>query len=118
MERTGAVLGAASSTMILLDPDLETNPAPVISRGAARLDLTTIERTARVPTARTLSRFLREAQAAVRLRGLVSVLLTTDVAIRRLNKTFRGKNRATDVLSFPAGEASRGGEAGGLGISI
>ena len=104
--------------MILLDPDLETNPAPVISRGAARLDLTTIERTARVPTVRALSRFLREAQAAVRLRGLVSILLTTDTAIRRLNKTFRGKNKATDVLSFPAGEVSRGEVAGDLAISV
>jgi probable rRNA maturation factor len=55
-----------------------------------------------MPSARALSRFLREAQAAVRLRGAVSVLLTTDGEIRRLNRTFRGKNKATDVLSFPA----------------
>jgi probable rRNA maturation factor len=61
-----------------------------------------MERQGRVPSARTLSRFLSEAQAAVRLRGAVSVLLTTDREIRRLNKTFRGKNKATDVLSFPA----------------
>jgi probable rRNA maturation factor len=45
---------------------------------------------------------LGEAQAAVRLRGAVSVLLTTDREIRRLNRRFRGKNKATDVLSFPA----------------
>jgi len=55
-----------------------------------------------MPSVRALSRFLREAQAAVRLRGLVSVLLTTDAEIRRLNRTFRGINKATDVLSFPA----------------
>jgi probable rRNA maturation factor len=71
-----------------------------------------------MPSARTLARFLREAQAAVRLRGMVSVLLTTDGAMRRLNRTFRGKNKATDVLSFPAGEASRGEVAGDLAISI
>jgi len=49
-----------------------------------------------------LARFLREAQSAVKLRGQVTVLLTTDRAIRRLNRQFRGKNKATDVLSFPA----------------
>src|SRR5204863_7358764 len=46
--------------------------------------------------------FLRDAQSAVKLRGLVTVLLTSDTAIRRLNRQFRGKNKATDVLSFPA----------------
>ena len=29
-------------------------------------------------------------------------LITTDAELRRLNRTFRGKNYATDVLSFPA----------------
>jgi len=55
-----------------------------------------------LPSGRTLARFLAEAQAAVRLRGHVTVLLTTDTSIRRLNRQFRGKNKATDVLSFPA----------------
>ena len=65
----------------------------------------------RVPAPRTLSRFLDEAQKAVRLKGEVSVLLTTDRAIRRLNRDFRGKDKATDVLSFPA-------EAGFVDASI
>jgi probable rRNA maturation factor len=56
----------------------------------------------RLPSARALSRFLSEAQAAVRLKGQVTVLLTTDAAIRKLNRQFRGKNKATDVLSFPS----------------
>jgi probable rRNA maturation factor len=38
----------------------------------------------------------------VRLRGQVTVLLTTDKAIRKLNRQFRGKDKATDVLSFPS----------------
>jgi probable rRNA maturation factor len=55
-----------------------------------------------VPSARTLGRFLADAQKAIRLRGQVNVLLTSDPGIRRLNRQFRGKNKATDVLSFPA----------------
>jgi len=36
--------------------------------------------------------------------GDLSILLTTDGGIRKLNKRFRGKDKATDVLSFPAGD--------------
>lgn len=32
----------------------------------------------------------------------VTILLTDDEAMRRLNATFRGRNRPTNVLSFPA----------------
>lgn len=92
--------------MILLDPDL----APIPTSAAEPND--------RLPAAQTLTRFLKKAQAEVRLRGAVSVLLTTDAAIRRLNRTFRGKNKATDVLSFPAAEQSRGEVAGDLAISV
>ena len=49
-----------------------------------------------------LRQFVEQAQAAVKLRGDVSVLLTGDGQIRRWNREFRGKNQATDVLSFPA----------------
>lgn len=87
--------------MILLDPDL----APASSKGSTRPASAVAETNDRLPSARALTRFLHLAQAAVRLRGAVSVLLTTDTAIRRLNRTFRGKNKATDVLSFPAAPA-------------
>jgi probable rRNA maturation factor len=42
------------------------------------------------------------AQAAVGLEGEVEVLLAGDRTLRRLNRTYRGKDKATDVLSFPA----------------
>jgi probable rRNA maturation factor len=71
-----------------------------------------------MPTARTLVRFLKDAQAAVRLRGQVTILLTTDLAIRKLNRRFRGKNKATDVLSFPAGGPVAGEIAGDLAIGV
>jgi probable rRNA maturation factor len=76
-----------------------------------------VGRKAALPVRATLQRFLRLAQAAVKLRGEVTVLLTTDAGIRSLNRRFRGKNKATDVLSFPVEDASYG-EAGDLAISV
>ena len=54
----------------------------------------------------------------MKLRGQVTVLLTTDKAIRRLNRQFRGKDKATDVLSFPAAEPTLTRAAGDLAISV
>ncbi len=51
---------------------------------------------------RSLGPFLARAEKAVPVAGEVSVLLTSDRAIRKMNRGFRGKDRATDVLSFPA----------------
>jgi probable rRNA maturation factor len=65
-----------------------------------------------------LGRFLRAAQHAVGLRGEVAVLLSDDRRLRRLNREFRGKDKATDVLSFPVGAEIVNGHAGDLAISI
>jgi probable rRNA maturation factor len=64
-----------------------------------------------------LARFLNRARIAVALEGEVDVLLTSDAEIKRLNKAFRGKNKATDVLSFPAPEEAQG-VAGDLAVSL
>lgn len=70
-------------------------------------------------TKRGLESFLSEAIRAVPLQGSVSVLLTGDKALRRLNREFRGKDKATDVLSFPTGEGlGRRRIAGDLAISV
>lgn len=70
-------------------------------------------------TRRGLEAFLFEAARAAELTGTVSVLLTGDVEIRRLNREFRGKDKATDVLSFPAGDGTgRTRLAGDLAISM
>jgi probable rRNA maturation factor len=73
-----------------------------------------------VPNKAVLTRFLNRAKAAAGLQGEVHVLLADDVTLRRLNRTFLGKDRATDVLSFPAAaELNHGAEvAGDLAISL
>jgi probable rRNA maturation factor len=43
--------------------------------------------------------------APARVRGEVAIALVTDAHVRRLNNAYRGKDLATDVLSFPIGEA-------------
>jgi probable rRNA maturation factor len=112
-QRYSGRLFAAPNRMILFDPDqLEAVEGfPLIAaavNGSVR---------AALPKKATLTRYLREAQAAVGLRGEVSVLLTSDDGIRRLNRRFRKKNKATDVLSFPVEDASHG-LAGDLAISV
>ena len=48
----------------------------------------------------------------------VSILLVGDAAIRRLNRTWRGKDEATDVLSFPQAEGGAGRLLGDVVISL
>lgn len=68
-----------------------------------------------------LRRFLVRAQRATGVREAVSVLLTTDARIRRLNRDFRNHDKSTDILSFPAllpPNSERHAIAGDLAISI
>ncbi|HMF65127.1 MAG TPA: rRNA maturation RNase YbeY [Edaphobacter sp.] len=65
-----------------------------------------------------LTRFLNRARNAVGLEGQVDVLLADDATLRRLNRTFRGKNKATDVLSFPTPAEIAHEHAGDLAISL
>jgi probable rRNA maturation factor len=51
-----------------------------------------------------LERFLRRARRAARLNGTVNVLVTSSAALRAMNRQFLGKNKPTDVLSFPPAE--------------
>jgi len=53
-------------------------------------------------SARALGQFAVRAQRAAGVRGEVDVLVTSSAELRRLNRRFRGKNAATDVLSFPS----------------
>jgi probable rRNA maturation factor len=51
---------------------------------------------------RDLNRFLVKATEALGLAGDFSVLLTGDEQLRAMNLQFRGVDKPTDVLSFPA----------------
>lgn len=107
--------------MILVDPDLAPSLAPA-SLSSAKLSPASKSlssaRNLRLPSTRALARFLALAQTTVRLKGQVTVLLTTDAAIRKLNRQFRGKDKATDVLSFPAGGFGAEDIAGDLAVSV
>ena len=59
-------------------------------------------------SARRLRRVLRAAAAALRVRGELALVLAGDGLLRRLNRVYRGRDKTTDVLSFPGD----GGEAG------
>jgi probable rRNA maturation factor len=44
-------------------------------------------------------------------RGEAALAIASDTTVRRLNRTYRGIDRVTDVLSFPAGEPAEPGAA-------
>ncbi|HST79542.1 MAG TPA: rRNA maturation RNase YbeY [Verrucomicrobiae bacterium] len=49
-----------------------------------------------------LQRFARRAQTMTRVKGEVAVLITSRRKVQALNRRFRNKEKATDVLSFPS----------------
>jgi probable rRNA maturation factor len=67
-----------------------------------------------VPAGRGMGAWL-SAIAPSRARGEVTVALISDRRMRVLNRTFRGKDYATDVLSFPVGAGRAQARQEGLG---
>jgi probable rRNA maturation factor len=89
--------------MILIEPDA----ANASVRSALKL--------------RELRGFVSRAKTAIGLHGEISAFLATDATIRTLNREYRKKDKATDVLSFPVDadhlhEAPK--QAGDLAISL
>ena len=60
--------------------------------------------------------FLSELTRRVARGRTITCLIANDAEVRRLNRFFRGKDHATDVLSFPP--AKTNGLAGDIAISI
>jgi len=54
----------------------------------------------------------RRRGAPARARGVVHVALVSDARIRALNRRYRGKDKTTDVLSFPTGRMGGTGRVG------
>jgi probable rRNA maturation factor len=66
-------------------------------------------RVAGAPSPARVRSILTRASRAARLRPReVSVLFCADGRMRTLNRRWRGLDRPTDVLSFPAGDAADG----------
>jgi probable rRNA maturation factor len=64
-----------------------------------------------------LERFVLRARRVVGLKGTVNVLVTASSEMRVLNRRFGGKDKPTDVLSFPAlAQIERGKFAGDVAV--
>jgi probable rRNA maturation factor len=68
---------------------------------AARLHVSLATPDPGAPSTRGLGAWLQKAAPAA-ARGDVSIAVVSDRRMRALNRQFRGKDSATDVLSFPA----------------
>ncbi|WP_157154183.1 rRNA maturation RNase YbeY [Brachyspira murdochii] len=54
--------------------------------------------------------FLYNSLIVSEVKGDVNLLFCDDEYIKKLNNDFRNKNKATDVLTFPMGDAHEGGD--------
>jgi len=70
---------------------------------------------ARPVSAPRLRRVLRGAARSLGVGGELSLVMAGDGMLRRLNRVYRGKDRATDVLAFAQREG-RGGRLAGPAI--
>ena len=91
----------------LAPPGPKTRTRPTNAKGRAMLAVDVVS-TGRL-RAPGLAGWL-QVTAPKKARGAVTVALVPDTRIRQLNARYRGKNSATDVLSFAAGEPGFLGE--------
>jgi probable rRNA maturation factor len=78
-------------------------------------DISLLFRTSRKIRRRELRQFLEELTRTVTRGRSMACVIAGDAELQRLNKRFRGKNSATDVLSFPSADGN--GFAGDMAIS-
>jgi probable rRNA maturation factor len=72
--------------------------AAAVHNSALQVDI--VDERGRRLHVRGLAAWLRRV-APTRARGAVTIVLVSDPRMRALNRTYRGKDYATDVLSFP-----------------
>ena len=87
-------------------------PDPILSNLSV---IVTDERGRPVP-AGGLARWLTRV-APARARGAVGIALVSDARVRALNREYLGHDYPTDVLSFPASDASPRSRTGRAGVS-
>jgi probable rRNA maturation factor len=68
-------------------------------------------------TETSLTRFVTRVRRATGLKSKVDALVTSSKEMKTLNRRFRGKDKPTDVLSFPAADDVREDFAGEIAIS-
>jgi probable rRNA maturation factor len=90
-------------------------PAPPLRR-PRRLHVAVVDGEGRPVRAGGLGAWL-EKLAPRRASGSVSIGLVGDARVRRLNRTYRGKDCVTDVLSFPFDPSSRAAHLGDIVIA-
>jgi probable rRNA maturation factor len=99
-------------------PQVHQAEAPL---GAGRLDvepnLVIFQKRVADLTNLALDRFLARARRAAGLKGTINVLITSSAEMKSLNRRFRGKDKPTDVLSFPADPDVQKQLAGEIAIS-
>src|SRR5258708_22491811 len=87
-------------------PSSRPKQSGALRRGKSALQVAVVDERGRPFAARGLAAWLRRV-APVRARGSVSIALVSDMCVRALNRKYRDKDYATDVLSFPANSPPR-----------
>ena len=105
--------------MILLDPELEPDSA-LASAYAKQSAASGLLKNLRIPSKRTLGRYLSDAQSAVGLLGQVTVLLTTDRNDPRFESAVprQGRGDGRPFLLCHKSAPKPGKIAGDLAISV
>jgi probable rRNA maturation factor len=76
-----------------------------------------IEKTVDGVSEHALARFARRARQAAGVHGKVNITLISNRRMKALNRSYRGQDKVTDVLSFPAIPAVAHDFAGDIVIS-
>ena len=98
--RRGHVQTPVRGDLSATRPAIQPPSCNEIRRGRLALQVAIVDEHGRRLQVRGLAVWLRRV-APSRARGAVTIVLVSDPRMRALNRTYRGKDYATDVLSFP-----------------